>query len=224
MLGVWTKFFPITAALKKVLHEDQSIGDISRLLIDFGTYTPRDTLPKESRMIDPGRGAGVLLDTGIYTLTWASIVFHEHPANTNRTPPRVASSMHITGGVDEMTSVLLTYPDLKAQAVCTASMLCRGEGTFGRIEGSKGTVLLGGTSPSKPLYIIVREDGKEEQRLDFFIPPMSGFYYEQDAVAEDIRAGRKESSVLPLDETLMIMKIMDEVRKANGLKYAQDIN
>jgi hypothetical protein len=38
-----------------------------------------------------------------------------------------------------------------------------------------------------------------------------------DAVAIDVLEGRKESSVMPLAETLRIMRATDTVRKANGL-------
>jgi predicted dehydrogenase len=220
--GVWTRFFPVAAALKDILHEQQAISSISRVFINFRTNTPIESLPKDSRMADPARRAGVLLDTGIYTLTWASIIRDEHPGNTRKDLPIISSAMNITGGVNEITSVILTYPELKSQAICTASILRKGDSVFRRIEGSRGTVLLGGSTPSKPLYIIIREDGKDERKLDFFIPPMSGFYYEQDAIAADLRAGRKESSILPLDGSLRIIRIMDEVHAAHGLKYAQD--
>ena len=49
-----------------------------------------------------------------------------------------------------------------------------------------------------------------------------GFYYEADAIALDICSGKKESGVMPLDETLRVMQIMDEVRAQGGAKFPQD--
>ena len=46
--------------------------------------------------------------------------------------------------------------------------------------------------------------------------------YEADDAAIDISKGRLESSVMPLSETLRVMKIMDEMRRVGGTKYPQD--
>lgn len=49
-----------------------------------------------------------------------------------------------------------------------------------------------------------------------------GFYYEADAIALDIAAGHKESQIMPLGETLRVMRILDEVRAQGGAKFPQD--
>jgi dihydrodiol dehydrogenase / D-xylose 1-dehydrogenase (NADP) len=49
-----------------------------------------------------------------------------------------------------------------------------------------------------------------------------GFHFEADEVAKDILAGKKESQVVPLAESLRTMKVMDEIRKQGGVKYPQD--
>ena len=42
---------------------------------------------------------------------------------------------------------------------------------------------------------------------------------EFDDVAADVRAGKKESLLVPHEATLQCMKIMDECRRQMGLKY-----
>ena len=49
-----------------------------------------------------------------------------------------------------------------------------------------------------------------------------GFFWEADAVAQDIAAGKTENTVMPLDESLRMMRLMDGIRKDCGLRYAQD--
>ena len=190
--------------------------------MDYSSFMPVSSLNAESRLADPTRGAGALLDIGVYTLTWAAIVLDQHPLNDKSQPPTVVSSMSITNGVDEMTSVILNYPVLKAQAICTSSMLHKGGRNFGRVEGTKGTVVIGGIGPSKPLFLTVQVDGEDEQIFEFPLAPKSGFFYEQDAIAHDLSQNKKESSVLPLAESLRMMKLMDSIRQANGLRYPQD--
>jgi hypothetical protein len=49
-----------------------------------------------------------------------------------------------------------------------------------------------------------------------------GFFWEADAVALDIVAGRRESLVMPLAETIRVMKIMDSIKKQGGARFPQD--
>ncbi|KAJ5771781.1 hypothetical protein N7520_002310 [Penicillium odoratum] len=49
-----------------------------------------------------------------------------------------------------------------------------------------------------------------------------GFYYEADSIALDIAAGRKQSEIMPLDETLRAMRLIDEARAKGGAKFPQD--
>lgn len=197
------------------------IGDISRVFIDFGLDMPISSLPASSRTADPSLGAGALLDIGIYTLTWASIILDQHPNKPCLSTPDVTSSMSFTGGADEMTSMILNYKELKVQAICTVSMRYKGASEFCRIEGSKGRVEVGGAATSKPGFLVVKLKGEEEKRMEFETSGF-GFFYEADSVAVDLRSGRKESAIMPLEESLRMMKLMDFIRGQNGLRYKQD--
>ncbi|KFY29423.1 hypothetical protein V493_02379 [Pseudogymnoascus sp. VKM F-4281 (FW-2241)] len=200
--SVWTRFFPITSALQKLLHQDKVIGAVSRVFVDFGLNMPIASLPPTARTADPALGAGALLDIGIYSLTWAALILDHHPDNAYQTP-KIVSSMSTVGGADEMTSMILNYEALHAQAICTASMCFKTREEFCRVEGTGGST------------------GEEERRVDFETVGW-GFWYEQDAVAEALAAGRKECGVMPVEETVRMMRVMDGVREANGLRYKQD--
>ena len=63
------------------------------------------------------------------------------------------------------------------------------------------------------------EGGEEALNLS---PEGKGLYWEADAIAEDLRKGLKESAVIPLAESLRMMKLMDKIRADNGLVYPQD--
>jgi dihydrodiol dehydrogenase / D-xylose 1-dehydrogenase (NADP) len=49
-----------------------------------------------------------------------------------------------------------------------------------------------------------------------------GFYFEANAVAGDVVGRRNENSVVPLQESVRMMKVMDEIRKQGGVVYPQD--
>ena len=50
----------------------------------------------------------------------------------------------------------------------------------------------------------------------------NGYNYEADEIARCLAAGKTESDVLPLSETLSIMKTMDAIRAQWGLKYPME--
>lgn len=50
-----------------------------------------------------------------------------------------------------------------------------------------------------------------------------GMYFEADECARCLRDGKLESEGLPLEESIVIMKVMDEVRRQNGLVYPEHI-
>jgi hypothetical protein len=50
----------------------------------------------------------------------------------------------------------------------------------------------------------------------------NGYNYEAEEVMSCLRAGRLESAVMPLDETLSIMKTMDRIRAQWGLVYPME--
>ena len=182
---------------------------------------PLASLPSSARTADPSLGAGALLDIGIYTLTWASLILDSHPDNDGSQPPSVVSSMSLVNGVDEMSSVVLNYKSLAVQALCTSSMRSKSPAEFCRIEGEKGVILVGGAAASKPGFLVVKLKEGHEERTDFEIPGY-GFYYEADAVAADLRAGRIENAIMPLEKTKSMMALMDKIRAQNGLRYQQD--
>ncbi|KAF4975190.1 hypothetical protein FZEAL_7998 [Fusarium zealandicum] len=234
MEAVWTRFFPLFTALREELLVKKSIGEVQRFFIDFGNKMPLDTLPANSRLKDPALGAGALLDIGVYTLTYASIIMGEWKLGKQHPEPsRVTSSLDIVAGIDEANSIVLDYPstngDAKKTAICTSTFRYKGAKEFARIEGTSGTIVLFGLGVSIPGGFRVIEgstwdaDEKSERVFNIEKPEGTlGFFWEADAVADDIANGRTENAVIPLDETLRMMRMMDSIRREGGLKYPQD--
>ena len=71
----------------------------------------------------------------------------------------------------------------------------------------------------------MEKDGEGEGKVEVleFPIPGAGMFYEADAVARCLRDGEKESSVMPLDESLLLMRVMDEVRYGNEFRYPEEI-
>lgn len=75
---------------------------------------------------------------------------------------------------------------------------------------------------------IIDVDGNEKNwplpkaKHDFNFPNGCGFIHEAEAIRKYIRAGKKESDLVSHNDSLRIARIMDEIRKQIGVKYAED--
>lgn len=236
---MWTRFFPLFDALREEIIEKESIGEVQRFFMDFGNKMPLDTLPANSRLKDPTLGAGSLLDIGVYTLTYASIIMGDFKVGKQHPQPeRVISSMDIFNGMDEANVVVLDYPSTgaggnrKKTAICSSTFRYRGAEDFARIEGSDGSIVIFGAAASMPsgFRIVCGSQpgfGEADTRMErtYYVKKPEGtmgFFWEADAVADDIANGRTENATMPLDESLRMMRLMDEIRHQGGLVYPQD--
>ncbi|KAL1793165.1 hypothetical protein ACET3X_008147 [Alternaria dauci] len=158
-----------------------------------------------------------------------------------------------TGKADEHSTMILQFPRSKDQggevhAVATTSLrVATAPGgnqdlPFVRIQGPKGEIQVYGHS-FRPLSVkIIDSEGKVESK-EFPIPGPGkgsgwyngfggslqsegegqGMFWEADEAADAIINGRKEGKYLGLDESVLIMEVMDEVRKQGGLVYPEKI-
>jgi predicted dehydrogenase len=219
-VAMWTRFMPLTEQLLRLVHQEKRIGDVHRVFCDFGMLMDLDSLPATSRLKDPALGAGTLLDIGVYSLTWGLLGLDEGIASAALTP-QVFSAQSISEGIDVTTSIVLHYPQNGRQGILTSSMKAKSDPVFARIEGSKGTVFIEGIAPSLPRrFTVVFNDAAAERQI-YDAPPKvgKGFFYEADAVANDIVAGRVENATMPWDETLRVLALMDGIR-ARGVGQA----
>lgn len=138
MEAVWTRFFPLSIALQRMLFEEKVLGKIHRVHADFGLEFDIHNISKEHRLLNPDLGGGALLDLGIYSLTWVMMTCFQNPENQGERPI-VTGSMLKTPltGVDEFTTVSLQFPKIQVSALATTNMTVRSPETFARIQGDK---------------------------------------------------------------------------------------
>lgn len=180
---------------------------------------------------------------GIYSLTWLfQTLYHTLPP-AQRKPPTVASSIskYSATGADESTSIILTFPSGPggapyAHGIATTSMRVSSDpaGTGSacpaiRIQGTKGELQVYHPAycPSKYRLVWKAEgegkEGKVEEHEVSMPGGGMGFMYEADEVARCVRDGKLESETLDLEESAVIMRVMDEVRKQGGLEYPEKL-
>jgi len=222
MEAMWTRFFPLTRGLQRVLHEDKLVGDIVRVFADFGLDMDITKLGPESRLKNRALGAGSLLDIGIYSLTWGLLCLDEG-VGEKAEMPKVTSFQTLANGVDTTSSILLFYPKTGRQGILTSTLSLKTDNVFLRVEGTKGTIFVEGPAASCPSRFRFVPKRKDTEEVVFnFENPGSGFFYEADALALDIQLGRKENAIMPWSETIRVLDIMDGIRHENGALFPQD--
>ncbi|MFP5282639.1 MAG: Gfo/Idh/MocA family oxidoreductase, partial [Actinomycetes bacterium] len=175
---------------------------------DLGVDRPYDP---DDRLFDPGQGGGALLDLGVYVVSLA-----QHFLGS---PDRVAVSGSLAPtGVDREAGLLLGYDDGRVAAL-TMSLRHATPGAA-RILGTGGWIDL---SPRfhHPRTIVLNRRGSEPEAVTR--PPQgTGYSHELVEVTEGIRAGRTESAVMPLDDTLAVQRILNEACERLGVFHRED--
>ncbi|KAH8807693.1 dimeric dihydrodiol dehydrogenase [Xylogone sp. PMI_703] len=223
MEAVWTRFMPLVRQLLDMVHTQKVIGEPQRVFCDFGLPINTEGLPDDSRLKNPALGAGSLLDIGIYTLTWGLLLLDEGIAEAAQTP-EVFSAQTISHGIDVMTSTILFYPQTGCQGILTSTLKSKTDPIFSKIEGSLGTIKLEGAAASVLTRFTVTPWDTPEEAKVYEVPHKvgRGFFYEADAVAVDIAAGLVQNNIMPWEETLRVMRIMDGIRERGGARFPQD--
>jgi predicted dehydrogenase len=203
--AMWTRSLPHMRRIRQLLTAG-TLGDIRTVFADHGQrFLPPDP---SSRLYAPELAGGALLDLGIYPVSFASFVLGD--------PARVTAAADFTETrVDAQTSVILQY-DGGAHAVLTSTLGAKTP-TTASITGTEGRIELAGPFYQPTSFTLHTLSGAVEHYTEPRIG--QGLRYQAAEVARCLAEGMTESPVLPLDETLAIMRTMDEIRRQTGLRY-----
>ncbi|HOJ32064.1 MAG TPA: Gfo/Idh/MocA family oxidoreductase [Candidatus Hydrogenedentes bacterium] len=207
MEAMWSRFIPAIVRVRELVKEG-AIGEPRMVVSDFGF---RAGWNEEGRLLNPKFGGGGLLDVGVYTVSFASMIFG--------TPNAIASMAHIgRTGVDEQAAMIYGYPEGRLAVLYTAVRTNTPQQAF--VLGTDGRIQV--HAPWwKPCRLTLTVYGKEEQTLD--IPfAGNGYNYEAEETMRCMQNGKLESDVMPLDETIAIMETMDKTRAQWGLRYPME--
>lgn len=207
MEGMWSRFFPLMTRLREIVQAGE-IGPVRMVEADFGF---RAGFNPQSRLFDPQLGGGALLDVGVYVVSFTSMILG--------TPDRVAGLATLgETGVDEQSAMILGHPNGALAMLSTAVRTNTPHNAV--ILGEEGRIVL---EPPfwKPVKMTVSRSGKPDEVIE--VPFVgSGFNYEAEEVGRCLAAGKLESDILPLDESLAIMRTMDSLRAQWGIVYPSE--
>jgi predicted dehydrogenase len=207
MEAMWTRFLPHMVEVRRLIAEG-AIGEPRMLHANFGF---RREFDPQHRLFNPELGGGALLDLGIYPVSLAWMLFGA--------PEQVLSAADLgSTGVDEQSAYILRFPQGQLAVLSTATRTAIPIDPV--ISGTEGQIVL--RRPwNAPSSIMLLRPGQPEYT---FGPAHvgNGYNYQVHEVHHCLRAGRTESAIMPLDETVAIMRTLDQLRAPWGLRYAAD--
>jgi predicted dehydrogenase len=215
MEAMWMRCNPLVRRLRALLASG-ALGEVRQVRADLGFVVDK---PPTDRLLDPALGGGALLDMGIYPLTFAHLFLGE--------PSSLAATAAISeAGADLNLALSLGYQN-GAVASLTSTMTAWSPRTasiatdLGRIDVPPPF-----HHPTTVTWTAYDTDpdfsgpaAPQEIHEDLI---GTGLAHEALEVVRCLRSGETESPLVPLDETVALMRLMDRVRGQIGVSYPGD--
>jgi predicted dehydrogenase len=196
MEAMWTRCLPHVAVVNELIAAGE-IGEIIAVQADHGQYFPYDA---ESRWFNPDLGGGALLDLGVYPVSFASMLLG--------TPSKIVKLIEMApSGVDRQVSMVFGY-DNGAQAYLNTTADAKTP-TTATISGTMARIEIDGDFYAPTSFSLITRAG-EVRRYEFSTQGR-GLHYEAAEAERCIRSGLLESPLMPLSETVSIMRTMESI-------------
>ena len=204
--AIWTRYMPLSQTICELV-DNGAIGRPQLLTANlcYPNY-------HKERMHKPELAGGALLDLGVYTLNFAAMVFGTDIIRTT------SACIKTDTGVDAQNSITLEYADGKMAILCSSQMAKSDR--QGIISGDKGFIIV--DNINNPQKVSVYDSDYQLTAVYNCPPQITGYEYQVYASIEALENGWLESPFMPHQETLRIMRQMDELRKEWGVIYPSD--
>ena len=204
--AIWTRYMPLSQTICELV-DNGAIGRPQLLTANlcYPNY-------HKERMHKPELAGGALLDLGVYTLNFAAMVFGTDIIRTT------SACIKTDTGVDAQNSITLEYADGKLAILCSSQMAKSDR--QGIISGDKGFIIV--DNINNPQKVSVYDSDYQLTAVYNCPPQITGYEYQVYASIEALENGWLESPFMPHQETLRIMRQMDELRKEWGVIYPSD--
>ena len=196
MEAFWTKFIPVYEDLEEILRRGD-IGRVNMVTAQYGYCTPR-----AKRKFDPSLAGGALLDIGVYSIGFACMILGYDPV-------RISSQvLRNDVGTDAISAVTMQYEDGAIAQVSAAIQTTMP--VLGMIYGSEGRIEVPDFKNPHKIRIVLNDGSVQEIEKPLDI---NGFEYEIREVQRCVREGRTKSGRMTPQQSVAVMKIMDEARR-----------
>jgi predicted dehydrogenase len=209
MEAMWMACHPLVREVQRRLLAGD-FGTPHQLHADLGFVMPETA---SARLVERDLGAGALLDTGIYPLTFARMMLGPFA--------EVVATGTLDGSGIDLDVAVAGRHEGGAVSALTASMTSNSSRTAS-IATDTGRLELPADF-HHPDHVIWTLEGREPERIEPPSPVLgTGLGNEAAHVQECLRSGLTESGLVPRAQTLELLGVLDEIRRSIGVRYAAD--
>lgn len=211
--AIWTRYMPLSLKVKELMASG-IIGE-PRIL----TATLCYMMEQKERIVRLDLCGGALLDLGVYVFNFARMYFGTDIVRTVTNCHLGDFGKFANGAkVDMMESISLSYADGR-MANLQAGCLTLND-RQGIISGTDGYIRV--DNVNCPELIEVWRNYELVERIERPADMVNGYEYQVLECKRCLEEGLLESPMMPHDETLAIMRQMDELRQEWGVHYPMD--
>jgi predicted dehydrogenase len=210
MEAMWTRYLPHMVRIRQLIA-DGALGEVRLVIADHTQSLPTDP---QHRLNALELGGGALLDLGIYPVSFAWDILG--PMTDVRALGRLGST-----GADTEAAIAATHD---GGTVSSIAMSSRGAGpNTAHVVGTAARIDIDAVWYAPTSFRVTATDGTvlEEYASDV---PGRGMQFQALYAEQLIRGGRTTSDLLPFDESVAIMRALDDVRTQLGVVYPHQLS
>ncbi|MBO4821916.1 MAG: Gfo/Idh/MocA family oxidoreductase [Prevotella sp.] len=204
--AIWTRYQPVVKTVRDLIASGR-IGT-PRLV----TATLGYSMGEKPRIMRPDLCGGALLDLGVYALNFVRMFFPSDIVSIESQCVKSATGMDLTNAISLVLADGMLC-NLQSSAACVGD-------NIGVIAGTDGHLII--DNINNPQKVTVNTHDREFVE-DIHVPrQITGYEYQFLACRDALLEGLLEPREMPLEETLYVMQLMDDLRRKWGVHYPMD--
>ena len=205
MEAMWTRYLPHMVRIREIIAE----GTLGEIRVVSADHTQKISTDPAHRLNALELGGGALLDLGIYPISFAVDVLG--------LPESVSAVARLSDAdSDAEVATLFVHPGGALSNTVSSS---RGAGAnTAQIVGTEARIEIDRVWYTPTSFRVVSPDGDVLEEFTTEIEGR-GMQFQAEAAERFVAAGVTSSDLLPIDETVAIMGVLDEVRRQIGVVY-----
>lgn len=208
MEAMWTRYLPHMVRVRELIAS----GTLGEVRTVFADHTQRISTDPAHRLNALELGGGALLDLGIYPISFAWDVLGA--------PESVTALARLTDtGADAEVATIMAHTG-GALSTSISSSRAAGPNTA-HVVGTEARIDIDRVWYCPTSFRVIDPDGAV---LEDYVSHMDGRGMQFQALAAErlVAEGARDSEVLPIAESVAIMRTLDEVRRQIGVRYPQE--
>ncbi|MEZ3155355.1 Gfo/Idh/MocA family oxidoreductase [Microbacterium sp. BWR-S6Y] len=205
MEAMWTRYLPHMVRIREIL----AAGTLGEIRLVSADHTQKISTDPTHRLNDLALGGGALLDLGIYPISFAVDVLG--------LPERISALARLSDA-DSDAEVATMFVHAGGAMSTTVSSSRAAGATSAQIVGTEARIEVDRVWYSPTSFRVITPDEKVAEEYTSKVEGR-GMQFQALAAERLVADGAISSDVLPIDETVAIMGVLDEVRRQIGVVY-----